>query len=76
MEDLRALFHAEGDGLEVAEVQQMSVGVHDLLIVLQLETEILVDNLKQVSSFSIKHFQLRSSSGPGLQSFFFFPSTS
>ena len=49
MEDLRALFHAEGDGLEVAEVQQMCMGVQDLLTVLQLETEILIDNLKQVS---------------------------
>lgn len=49
MEDLRALFHAEGDGLEVVEVQQMCVGVQDLLTVLQLETEILIDNLKQVS---------------------------
>ena len=51
MEDLRALFHAEGDGLEVSEVQQMCVGVQDLLTVLQLETEILIDNLKQVSFF-------------------------
>ncbi len=48
MEDLRALFHAEGDGLEVAEIQQLCIGVQDLLTVLQLETEILVDNLKQV----------------------------
>ena len=50
MEDLRALFHAEGDGLEVAEIQHLCTGVQDLLTVLQLETEILVDNLKQVGS--------------------------
>lgn len=48
LEDLRALFHAEGEGLQVYEIQQMCRNVMDLLTVLQLDTGILIDNLKQV----------------------------
>lgn len=48
LEELRMLFHAEGDGIPLSEVQQMCSGVNDLLTVLQLDTEILIDNLKQV----------------------------
>lgn len=50
LEELKALFHAEGDGLPMSEVQLVFGSISDLLTVLQLDTEILVDNLKQVTS--------------------------
>ena len=49
LEDLKALFHAEGEGLPISDIQQMFGSLTDLLTVLQLETALLVDNLKQVS---------------------------
>lgn len=48
LEDLRILFHAEGEGLETEEIVAMCVPLSDLLTVLQLDTGILVNNLKQV----------------------------
>ena len=48
LDDLRALFHAEGEGLPMSEIQQMCLNVNDLLTVLQLDTDILIENLKQV----------------------------
>lgn len=48
LEDLRALFHAEGEGLDQADILNMCAAVNDLLTVLELDTVILIDNLKQV----------------------------
>ena len=62
LEDLRILFHAEGEGLETEEIVAMCVPLSDLLTVLQLDTGILVNNLKQVWApaclqpcFSVRH---------------------
>lgn len=47
LEDLRALFHAEGEGLDEADVLSMGSSVNDLMTVLELDTSILIANLKQ-----------------------------
>ena len=48
LEDLRALFHADGEGLETEDILSMCGSISDLLTVLQLQTDILIENLKQV----------------------------
>lgn len=51
MDALQALFHADGEGLHEDIVAEACTGVSDLITVLQLDTEVLVENLKQVSMF-------------------------
>ena len=51
---MRALFHAEGEGLGIQEIQTMCMTVTELLTVLELSTDILIDNHKQVSRSSFR----------------------
>ena len=56
LEELKALFNADGDGLDASVIRALCDPVGDLLTVLQLDTSILIDNLKQArSGFNLKN---------------------
>lgn len=71
LEQLKALFLADGQGLPADDVDSLCAPVVDLLNVLQLETGILIKNFKDVSSQQPACL-LNLLPGQSLQRFFFF----
>ena len=52
MDALRNLFFADGEGLPNGEINSLCQPVQDLITVLQLQTAILIQNFKDVSTAS------------------------
>ncbi len=48
LEELTAMFYADGEGLPRADIAEALAPISDLLTVLGLDTGILISNLKQV----------------------------
>lgn len=53
VEQLGALFHAEGEGLPEQVITSVIAPVEELLTVLQLDTSILIANFKQASHHAL-----------------------